>query len=353
MSRAVGSVLLSSLISLLLANCSRSLVSGIFVRQAQPPGDEIDMFRLVESPRGRLSGSFVGSSLNEDGSRKDDEAYNVTGTISGTNVTLALNGGLATLARWFGGPTDFVGTLKGGTLLVNSGSQTEQFEEVSEQRYNAMVADLQQRGMHMAEYRAADRALTHVRQDASGLNQDLRQYVQWAQQRIDRISGVQLWYADRLKRYSACLNAIRPLAAAHVPEWRWQQCVLGVDNDLYYRGQEAQILRDYQAQNLKAISALRGRITTTPAQFDVAAERLGAVCPYAPDADICRNEVQTMRAEGLKGLIDEPLVSRFQSVAIEAEHALDVDIQTSNNEGAKLTAVAQQIDSIRDESMNN
>ena len=271
-----ASVLLFSLISVLLASCSRSLVSGVFVRQ--PSRDEIEMFRLVESPRGRLSGSFVGSMLNEDGSRKDDEVYNVTGTVSGTNVTLALNGGLATFARWLGGPTDFVGTLKGGTLLVSSGSQTEKFEKVSEQRYNAMVADLQQRGMHMAEYRAADIALMGVRQDAIGLNQDIRQYVQWAQQRIDRVSWVQLWYADRLKRYSACLNTIRRLAAAHVPAWRWQQCVLDVNNDLYYRDQVAQDVRDKQAQNLKAISALRGRIVRTPSQFDAAIERLDAVC---------------------------------------------------------------------------
>lgn len=350
MSRAAG-VLLFALVSMLLAGCSRPLISGVFVRQVQPPG--VEMFRLVESPRGHLSGSFVGSSLNEDGSRKDDEVYNVTGTISGSNVVLELNGGLATIARWLGGPTNFVGTLKGGVLIVNSGNQTEQFEKVSERQYNAMVADLQQRGKQMAEYRAADSALAHARQGASDLNQDLRQYVQWAQLRVDRVSSVQLWYADRLKRYSACLSTIRPLAAAHVPAWRWQACVLGVENDRYYRDQEAQLLRDDQAQNLKAISTLRGRINTIPAQIAAATERLNSACPYAPNEDICRKEAQTMRGGKSNGLIDERLLSSFQSVAPEAERALEADVQTSSSEGAKLAAVAQQIDSTYHGSMNN
>ncbi len=60
-----------------------------------------------------------------------------------------------------------------------------------------------------------------------------------------------------------------------------------------------------------------------------------------------------MHAKGVNGLVDERLLSRFQSVASEAEHALTFDVQTSNSEGAKLVAVAKQIDSIYRKSMNN
>ena len=351
MSRAAG-VLLFSLIAMLLASCSRPLVSGAFVRQTQTPG--VEMFRLVESPRGHISGSYVNSSLNEDGSRKDDEVYNVTGTISESNVTLALNGGVAGFVHWLGVPTTFVGTLKGDTLLLNYGSKTEQFKEVSERQYSAMLTDLQQRGEHIAEYGAAYSNLKHVNRDSDELSQNLRRYVQWAQQRINRDSSAQLWYADRMQRYRVCLNKIRPLAAAHVPTWQWQGCVLDINNDSYDRGQEAQMLRDDQAENLKEIAALHGRITATPALFHTAAERMNAACLYAPkDKNICQSATQTMLGEGLNGLIDERLLSKFQSTASEAERVLEAAVNTSNSEGAKLEEIAQEIKSVYRKSLNN
>ena len=101
------------------------------------------MLRLVESPPGHLSGTLVVSSLNPDGSRKNDATYDVTGTITRPNVSLQLEGGLVGLAEFFGASTNLVGSLKEETLTLSAGNQTEVFHETSQEQYHAVLAGLE------------------------------------------------------------------------------------------------------------------------------------------------------------------------------------------------------------------
>ncbi|MDG0024962.1 hypothetical protein [Trinickia sp. Y13] len=289
--------------------------------------------------------------MKDDGSVQNSAAYNVTGTVTGENVALSLNGGLATVARWLGGPTDFVGTLSGDSLTLSAGNQVEHFQEVSQGAYDSMLAALRQRGARIAASRSAFDAMARVQRDAAKLNDDLNRYVAWARQRIDRAAGLRNWYEVRLQNYNRCLSTITPLAAAHVPSWKWQSCVLAVDNDSYARDQTAQSVRDAQSKNIQAIADLNQRIAAINAAVPVATGKLTAACPNAPDSQACRSEVTELGRWQSGGLIDSRLLTAFQRVAPDAGHALDTDAQISKESGAELATLAKRIDDIYRASM--
>ncbi len=320
------------------------MLAAMFVEHDSP--GEVDMLHLVESPPGHLSGSLVISSLNSDGSRKKDAVYDVAGSISGSNVSLQLQGGIVTLGRWLGVPSNLVGSLSGGVLTLSLGNDTTRFQEMSEKRYEAELANLDKAGRHVAMVEQANSALREVESNDRQLNADLEKYIAWGQQRVNHVSDVRQWYADRITRYTKCLQAIRPLAAQGIPSWRWQDCVLTVENDEYYRDQETQSIRDLQGQNHDTITGLDARINAAQQQFPKVLDEVKSACPYAKDVDACEKELQKLNSLPPDGFLDSHLVTSYRSIVPQVNAAIAADMQVATTGQSSLLSIAQEVEKV-------
>jgi hypothetical protein len=327
-----------------ISSCGHSMATGLFVNHDN--SGEIDMLRLVESPPGHLNGSLVISSFNPQGSRKKDAIYDVTGTKTGPNVSLQLEGGLLGLAEFFGASTNLVGSLRDGTLTLSAGNQTEVFHEASQKKYNAMLASLNVTGHHIAMGQQAIEEVKEAETNDQQLDADLEKYISWCQERINRVSGVRKWYADREMRYTKCLQMIRPLAAQGIPSWRWQACVLAVENDQYYREQETQSIQDLQTENQGTIAGLNARIKATRYQFQRALKDLKLACPYAKDVSSCEKVLQKLTSLPPDGLLDSRLIAGYTSIVPQVDVAISADWQTASAGQSDLANIADEVEKV-------
>jgi len=324
--------------------CAQSMLTGLFVNHDNPI--EVDMLRLVESPPGHLRGSLVVSSFNADGSRKKDAVYDVTGTITRPNVSLQLEGGLVGLAEFFGASTNLVGSLRGGTLTLSSGNQTEAFYETSQKQYDAVLAGLDEAGHHVALVRQAFGAVQEIETNDQQLNADLTKYIAWGQERVNHVSGVRNWYADRATRYTKCLQTIRPLAAQGIPSWHWQDCALAVENDKYYRNQETQSIRDLHGKNQDTIAGLDARIIAAQHRFPEVLDGLKSACPYAKDVGACEKELQKLTSLPPDGLLDSHLIASYRSIIPQVDAAISADLQTATTGQSNLANIADEVEKV-------
>lgn len=311
----------------------------MFVNHDNP--GEVVMLRLVESPPGHLNGSLVVSSLDASGLRKKDAVYDVTGTITGPNVSLQLEGRL--LAEFFGASTNLVGSLSGGTLTLSVGNQTEVFRQTSQKQYGEALASLDETGHHVAMVKQANSAVQEAESNDRQLNADLKNYIAWGQERVNHVSDVRQWYADRITRYTKCLQTIRPLAAQGVPSWRWQDCALTVQNDEFYRDQETQSIRDAQGRNRDSIADLDARINAALHQFPKVLDEVKSACPYAKDVDTCEKELQKLNSLSPDGFLDGHLIASYRSIVPQVNAAISADMQTAASGQTSLSNIAEEV----------
>jgi hypothetical protein len=343
-SRAVGATITICLAVAGTSGCGHPILTGLFVNHDNP--GEVDMLRLVESPPDHLNGSLVVSSLNADGSRKKDVVYDVTGTKTGSNVSLQLEGGLVGLAEFFGASTNLVGSLRGRTLTLSAGNQTEVFRETSQKQYSAVLASLDEAGHRVAMLKQADSAVREVESNDRQINADLEQYIAWGQQRVNHVSGVRQWYALRITSYAECLQTIRPLAAQGIPSWRWQDCALTVQNDKYYRDQETQSTQDLQGTNRGTIAGLDARINAAQHQFPKVLDQVKSACPYAKDVGACEKELQKLVSLPPDGFLDSHLIASYRSIVPQVDAAISADMQTAANGQSNLANIADEVEKV-------
>lgn len=329
-------------LALITVGCSRPTLTGIFVAKYQT---EIDTLRLVEAPPGKLSGSFVISALNTDGSRKPDAVYSVTGSVNGPNVALKLSGGLLTLAHWFGAPTNLVGRWQGNVLTLSFGSETEAFQQMSRNAYQTVLANLDLAGQHIAKVQQAKQSVAAAQYAYRQLMSDLERYQKWGQDRINHVARVRQWYQRRVASYSNCLRRIRPLAAHHVPSWHWQGCVLSIENDQLAREQEATAIRHLPKEEQDVVGKLNARIIAVSQEFSKAAASVRAACPYMDGSTGCEKLVVSLTARSA-GLPRENGVVKFRASLPKIRRAIDTDTQISIRDGKRLTAIAREVSAV-------
>lgn len=330
-------------VTALSAGCSKAPVSGVFVDKTSPT--EVDMVRVVESPPGHLAGSMVVTAINQDGSEKTAN-FSVTGSINGSNVSLQVGGGMVGLAKLFGANTILVGALRGQTLALSIDNSTFEFHRVSDQQYQEDLASLNTAGKHMALVQQATKAMREVISYDRDVDSSLQQYVTWSQARINHVSDVRDWYANRINGYTVCLDHVKPMAAAHVPVWQWQECVLTIENDKYYRVLEVADLRNLQEQNQQAVERLSGKLALAQARFANAVQMLRSSCPYKPNANECATEVGKLQAMGRDGFINKDILSSFELIVPKVKAAIGKDTATVSAGEARLSSIAQQVSSI-------
>ena len=301
------------------------------------------MIHVVEAPPGHLTGSMVVTALNRDGAT-ETKNYSVSGSIDRSKVSLRLGGGLVGLARLFGTDTVLVRSLRGTALTLSVGSSTAVFHEVSDAAYQQDLARLNVVGGHIALVRQSTRALQKTVQAGQHISASLHQYMTWGHTRISRVPDVRAWYANRIRHYRMCLNYIRPLAAANVPEWRWQECALSVATDKYDRDQEIANLRDLQNQNRQGVARLDARISRARVQFAHATELLRSSCPYRGTVSgKCLSAVKKLQAMTPYGFINRATLSEFRGLVPKVKGALDEDIRTGSVGEARLSNIAREV----------
>lgn len=319
------------------------LVAGIFVCRPNPA--EVDMIHLLESPPGHLSGSLVVSAVDTNGARKADSVTDLSGSITGPNVSLRLED-VSTLASLFGYSANLLGSLHGEILTLSVGADSEVFRATSRKRYEAIIADLGIYGSHVRSVKDANAAVAEAGAEARSLNAELREYIAWGNQRIAHVAGVQAWYAQRIGAYRRCVKKIEPLAAARVPSWRWQECVLAIDNDAYYRGNESDAIAANVQQNRRFTAEVPEKITSAQQQFSAAAALLRAACPFSASPSRCTTEVDAAEGQMPWGGIDQALAGQFRTLAPKVTEALAEDATTSEAGFKVLAALARRADQL-------
>jgi hypothetical protein len=344
LNNVIATSLVASVSLLGSLGCRPSLLAGIFVNHVS--AGEVDMIHLVESPIGHISGSLVISTLDANGSRKKDASYDVTGTVSGANVSLQLQGGLAGLAGFFGASTNMVGSLAGNNLTLSVGSNTEVFHEVDQVDYDGVLARLDKVGEQTKMVIHAGNAVKQAVSEGNALNTDLQKYIEWGQQRIEHVPMARKWYTDRIDRYSKCLQTIRPQAASKIPSWRWQDCVLGIHVDEYDRNQQVEAVRELQRLNQETVANLDSRIQILQQQFPKVVEEVRSVCPYTKDVDACQKEFKQLNALSPNGTLDSHLITTYRRLVPQANAAVTADAQESASGQSRLLAIQDQIDKV-------
>jgi len=344
LNNSISLSVMASLALVALSGCHPSLLSGIFVSNARV--GEVDMIHLVESPPGRISGSVVISTIDANGARKQDVTFDVAGTITGSNVSLGPQGGLAGLAGLFGASTNLVGSLEKRVLTLSAGIQTETFQQVPQSEYDGELAKLNTVGGQVAFVSRTKEAIKQALSDGTAVNIDLQKYIAWGQQRIDHVATARQWYTDRTDRYSKCLQTIRPLAASKVPSWRWQDCVLSIQTDEYDRNQAVEAVRDFQRANQETVASLDSRIQTMEQQFPRMVGEVKLACAYVKNVDLCQQEFQKLNSLSPDGYMDSRLIATYRNLVPQVNAAISADTQTSAVGQTNLLAIQEQIDKV-------
>ena len=330
--------------SLIFTGCSKRPISGIFVNKSSPM--EIDMIRIVESPPGHLAGSLVSTTIKLNGS-KEVENFSIRGSYEKPNVSLRLGGGIAGLARLFGENTLFVGTLKGRTLILNNGNFTYKFQKVSDKQYQEELIDLDTQSQHLSFIEQTKKDMREALSLSRNVNSGLAQYLKWGQERIAHIPAVRNWYANRIDKYTICLNYIRPLAASHVPAWKWQKCVLSIQTDKYYRNQNLSNIRNLREWNRKMVKRLNANISAAQEQFTKAVQMLRTSCPYRKTENKeCMKEVNRLQNMRDVGFLDKDLILKFRDTVPKVTDALDKDLSVISDGNARLSRIGRQVSDI-------
>ena len=319
------------------------LLAGIFVCRPNP--GEVDMIHLLESPPGHLSGSLVVSAVDTNGARKADSVTDLTGSITGPNVSLRVEN-VSTLAGLFGYSANLLGSLDGEVLTLSVGADSEEFRATSRKRYEAIIADLGIYGSHVKSLRDANVAVGEADAEARSLNAELREYIAWGNQRIAHVAGVQAWYAKRIGAYRRCVTKIEPLAAARVPSWRWQACVLDIENDAYDRDNESDAIAANVQQNRRVTAEMPEKVASAQQQLSAAVTLLRVACPFSASPASCTTEVGAADRQLPWGGIDQALVGQFQTLAPKVAEALAEDTTTSEAGFKVLAALARRADQL-------
>ncbi|MHB1765432.1 MAG: hypothetical protein ACYCS1_07860 [Gammaproteobacteria bacterium] len=307
--------------------------------------NQIVMAHIVEAPRGHLSGAIVVTTIDPAGTTPNVSNYNIVGSIAGQNVSLKITGALATIAGWFGDDDILVGSLEGGRLTLSKGSQTFTFDRMSEADYQNRVQALQHLQSNIAADRDAGQELKQAAVYALQVNAVLQQYQSWGQARIANLGKVRAWWAGRIKAYSACLARIEPLAEAKVPSWRWQSCVLDIQNDAYDRGQALNEIQKLATQGAEQLTRLNTMIDQGQAKIEEAGLRLHALCHSATHPKRCNAVWKEWKAQG-SGMIAPSSVAAFRALAPKVGQALQTDVDTAMAGNAKLAVIAAQIQQV-------
>ena len=334
--RAGLAMLLFSL-TLLLGGCTRDPINSYFVsRRSQ---NQVIMMHLVESPPGTLTGIIATRALAQDSDDLRSSQFSVSGTITGDNVRLEIAGALAEIARFFGGDMTLIGTLRGSVLTLSRGTNTFVLYESSRESYIHRLNRLEHIQANLNEARRAHATVDGSIAYAKQVDTALDRYHSWGELRIVRQPKVKQWWERRIHGYTACVNHVRTLAADRMPSWRWQNCVIAIENDAYFRNSALQNVQSMVDGNRKEIARLNSMIATARSKAIVAGEQMKHTCAHAVRKKECFSYWRKwMRSEN--SIVDPAKVAAFRGFAPQVTGALSADLAVATHSHATLVSLA-------------
>lgn len=326
--------------SLLLMSCAAHSTTILPLFVARIGQLELDTLHLVEAPAGHLTGTLVVVTFGPNGLQKQDVVCNVTGSVYQGGVSLQIDQGILEH------PQNLVGTLQGELLTVSYGNSTEVFHSMSQRAYQQVFASVSQAAENQHKTWLSDQAVANDNALFAQLTKDLQQYMDWANERIQRVQGVSDWYTYRRTEYQKCLDTIKPLAARQVPSWRWQNCVISIENDKYNRDQMMNNLDALKKTEYTSEKDLNQRLAEYPIHLSTLVEVRSEACTAGPNRTACLQQVENWRQAALSRLERVKIIGEYKAILPKIHQALDADTEISTEGEQHLSDLAHTVDQI-------
>jgi hypothetical protein len=313
----------------------RPLVNGYYVSRGGVAS--IIMVRLVEAPRGHLSGALVVTAVDQSSSAPGVTRRTLQGSIAGGNITLRTPGLFGLLSAVY------VGTLDGDRLTLSlQGHSPFTLYLTSATGYQDRLAALQRIQSNINATLSAMQSVKNAAKLALRLHAALERYIAWGQERIARQTGVRLWWAKKAKYYDACLATIRKLDADGVWTANWGPCPETVLYDYHARDREVADIRTLQQQDAAQVSAIQQLIIEVPLDARAAQRQLQAVCPSAPHPKAC-NQYLWRFVAAEPTLVPASEAATFHALAPRVANALADDAEVGDTTNPRLAHIATEI----------
>lgn len=313
----------------------RPLVNGYYISRGS--ASRIIMVRLVEAPRGHLSGALVVTSVDQGGSAPDVTRRTLQGSIAGGNITLKTPGLFGLLSAVY------VGTLDGDRLTLSLQGHspfTLHFSSASD--HQGRLLALQRIQSNIDATLAAVRSVKNAAKLALRLHAALKRYIVWGQQRIAHQGSVRLWWAKKTKYYDVCLAKIRSLSAAGVPTANWGPCPGNVVYDYHLRDQEVADIQSLQHQDAAQVSVIQQMIVDVPLDASAAERQLRVACPKAPNPKAC-NQYRRRLIAAEPTLVSAAEVATFHALTRRVANALVDDAEVGDTANPRLAHIATEV----------
>lgn len=320
-----------------ITGCSGRNGSGIFV--AQSPS-EVDMLDIVEAPAGHLSGTIVIAAIDKSGERTADVIRNISGNLYQNNVSLKIGND-----EMFAHSTGAVGALRGRDLHLDTGGTAQVFRRMTRREYSAALAALDQNGANRKKVQAALKSATDLDGYMSNLDATLAAFLMWGESRIERVSGVRAWYTSRISHYQQCINAVKPLASWNVPSWKWQTCVIAMDNDEYVRQQMSTELTDLQKEELAGEQNVNGQLAVIPQRISEVVNLVAQACSTVTSEKACKAQLQKLENETPSPSI-KLHVSQYKAMLPRLRNAIGQDLQVGSDGENELSVLVSEGNSL-------
>jgi hypothetical protein len=270
--------------------------------------------------------------------------YGLSGHIDAHNVSLHPNWSGGSIARLFGVQDAFIGKLVGQRMTLSHNNATSVLNKESALQYNKDLDQLHTIGQHITLMWKANKAIAAAYSTTQRVNTSLHNYITWGQTRINRVSIVRNWYSNHIAYYNKCLNYITPLAAEHVPSWRWQECALKIELNKYSRDAQVNGIENLSAMNRNGVPRIYARIANSKAQYVYAIHLLRLSCQYrGKQRNACITEVAQARATDFDSGLNYTMYSEFKSIVPKVKTALKVDSGIETHGERRLSGIAKNV----------
>ncbi len=299
---------------------------------------ELDTLHLVEAPAGHLSGTFEVVAFGQNGLRTQDVVRNVTGSLYQGGVSLQLDQGILEH------PQNLIGTLQGALLTISYGNNTEVFQSMSQLEYQQVFASVSQTAENLHKIWLSDQAVANDNAMFAQMTKDLQKFMNWGNERIQHVKRVSDWYTHRRMGYQKCLDTIKPLAARHVPLWRWQNCAISIENDKYNRDQMINDIDALKKTEYSSEKDLSQRLAEYPKRLSALFEVRREACTAGPSQTTCLQQAEYWHQGALSRI--EHVTIDYKAILPKIHQAIDNDTISSTEGEQHLSDIAHSVDQI-------
>jgi hypothetical protein len=145
--------------------------------------------------------------------------------------------------------------------------------------------------------------------------------------------------------YQKCVDTVRLLASQHIPSWKWQSCVLSINNDSYNRQQVAGQISQIQSSATEEEQALDTKIANIQNDITSNESNWNKSCPQTNSEAECRAAVQEFENR-LPSYSLNAHIEAYKNILPQLSAAIDQDLQAKVEGENKLSALDNEANNI-------